>query len=302
MDGMGDSQPTSNQLALVRSDIWFDDGTVVLQAENALFRVYRGVLAAQSPIFRDTFSIPQPATQDTYEGCPLVVLHDSATDLRLFLLATHDAGYLTKNPVDGITTLASLLRLSTKYDVDHIRSRMVSILRSIYPSHLLGYRMRRWPAAYQEKDSDDFVALRLAEEFDVPSVLPVIYYECCRYTTSDLLQADISFADKSKCILARDTFSEEWSRRIYSFLCNDPGPTCMDVPSCSRARFRRLGASELTFGPVFTETCTSIAAWGLCAICLVDAKKSFEAQRSALWHALPSLFGLAPWDDLLSDD
>ncbi|KAJ7721648.1 hypothetical protein DFH07DRAFT_760334 [Mycena maculata] len=73
---------------LVRSpDVWFEDGTVVLQAQATLFRVYRGVLAAQSSILRDTFAIPQPATRDTYEACPLVVLHDSASDLRHFLTA-----------------------------------------------------------------------------------------------------------------------------------------------------------------------------------------------------------------------
>jgi hypothetical protein len=33
----------------VRStDVWYDDGTLVLCAEDTLFRVYRGVLAAQS--------------------------------------------------------------------------------------------------------------------------------------------------------------------------------------------------------------------------------------------------------------
>lgn len=76
------------------SDVWFDDGTVVLQAETTLFRVYRGVLVAQSPIFRDTFAIPQPPAQEMYEGCPVILLHDSPGDLELFLLATHDAGYV----------------------------------------------------------------------------------------------------------------------------------------------------------------------------------------------------------------
>ncbi|KAJ7642455.1 hypothetical protein DFH06DRAFT_928666, partial [Mycena polygramma] len=96
-------------------------------------------VAAQSPIFRDAFSIPQPATQETYEGCPLLVLHDSAADLRLFLLATHDAGRLIvrirslmNTPVDGMATLSALLRLSTKYDVGHIRSRMIVILQTLY--------------------------------------------------------------------------------------------------------------------------------------------------------------------------
>ncbi|KAJ7652409.1 hypothetical protein DFH06DRAFT_923835, partial [Mycena polygramma] len=113
-------------------------------------------VAAQSPIFRDAFSIPQPATQEKYEGCPLLVLHDSAADLRLFLLATHDAGRvpltstviqlcfelivrirsLMNTPVDGMATLSALLRLSTKYDVGHIRSRVIVILQTLYPSSL----------------------------------------------------------------------------------------------------------------------------------------------------------------------
>ncbi|KAJ7459345.1 hypothetical protein FB451DRAFT_971995, partial [Mycena latifolia] len=65
------------------TEVWFDDGTVVLQAEGTLF--WCTVASWQSPIFRDMVTIPQPSAGDTYEGCPLIILQDSPKDLALFL-------------------------------------------------------------------------------------------------------------------------------------------------------------------------------------------------------------------------
>ena len=74
------SPPNSAMAATASFDkhptLWFDDGNVVLIAENTGFRVYRGVLAKHSEIFRDMFLLPHPdselAIEDTYDGCPIV--------------------------------------------------------------------------------------------------------------------------------------------------------------------------------------------------------------------------------------
>lgn len=60
----------------VLSDIWYDDGNVVLQAQNTQFKVYRGILAQSSPVFKDMFMLPQPSLEGTQlvEGCPVVQL------------------------------------------------------------------------------------------------------------------------------------------------------------------------------------------------------------------------------------
>ncbi|KAJ7605448.1 hypothetical protein DFH06DRAFT_1252854 [Mycena polygramma] len=51
-------------------DVWFEDGTVVLRAEQPLFRVYRGILAAQSPtIFKDTFDMPKTCPSQWHRKC-----------------------------------------------------------------------------------------------------------------------------------------------------------------------------------------------------------------------------------------
>lgn len=72
-----------------RSSVWFEDGNVVLQAENTQFRVYRGILCASSSIFKDMFSIPQPplSKERLVEGCPVVYLPDSAIDVQYVLEA-----------------------------------------------------------------------------------------------------------------------------------------------------------------------------------------------------------------------
>lgn len=73
----------------VRSEIWYDDGSVILQAEGVQFKVYRGVLAESSSVFSDMFSIPQPTSAETelIEGCHVVHLSDSAEDVRYILEA-----------------------------------------------------------------------------------------------------------------------------------------------------------------------------------------------------------------------
>ncbi|GJJ10916.1 hypothetical protein Clacol_005144 [Clathrus columnatus] len=46
-------------------DLWFDDGSIVLRANNptTLFRVHRAMLARHSEVFRNMFAIPQPQSQ-----------------------------------------------------------------------------------------------------------------------------------------------------------------------------------------------------------------------------------------------
>ena len=42
------------------AELWFPDGSIVLQAEAIYFKIYAGILSQASPVFRDMFSLPQP--------------------------------------------------------------------------------------------------------------------------------------------------------------------------------------------------------------------------------------------------
>ena len=68
-------------------EFWFEDGNVILVARDVEFRIYKGLLADHSPVFRDMFSLPQPPAPSDGEipPCPIVHLSDSPEDLRYVL-------------------------------------------------------------------------------------------------------------------------------------------------------------------------------------------------------------------------
>lgn len=68
-----------------RSKIWMPYGDIILQAESTQFRVNRDVLAKQSSVFSDMFSVPQPPNEPTVEGCPVVHVSDTAKDWEMLL-------------------------------------------------------------------------------------------------------------------------------------------------------------------------------------------------------------------------
>lgn len=81
-------QPVVSQIR--HPELFFPDGSVVISAQQTLFKVYIGVLALNSEVFRDMFSIASgtlPADAPTYDGCPLIQMPDEAIDLERFLKA-----------------------------------------------------------------------------------------------------------------------------------------------------------------------------------------------------------------------
>lgn len=75
------------------AEFWFEDGTIILIAQNIEFRVYKGPLIRHSPVFSDMFSLPQPVSaphsplssasgNDEMTDCPVVHVTDSPYELR----------------------------------------------------------------------------------------------------------------------------------------------------------------------------------------------------------------------------
>jgi hypothetical protein len=70
----------------IRSEIWYDDGSVVIQANSTQFRVHRSILSAHSSVLKDMV----PNAEELVEGCPIILLSDSAEDMAHLLKALHD--------------------------------------------------------------------------------------------------------------------------------------------------------------------------------------------------------------------
>lgn len=78
-------------------EVWFEDGNIVLRAQDVLFRVYKGILSRESPVFMDLFKLPQPEQQkEVHEesGCPVVEVQEKAEDMEMFLTVLLDSKYV----------------------------------------------------------------------------------------------------------------------------------------------------------------------------------------------------------------
>lgn len=110
-----DAEGSESQVILSK-EVWFSDGNLVVQAENTLFKVFRGILTHESALFHDMLSLPQPQQPDgdqtsseMYEGCAVVKLQDDARDIQILLAALHHHEYVT------VTCLAGTLIFGTSF-------------------------------------------------------------------------------------------------------------------------------------------------------------------------------------------
>ncbi|KAJ7729771.1 hypothetical protein B0H16DRAFT_1586302, partial [Mycena metata] len=129
-----DTQPNSPKRV---EELWFEDGNILLQAGDSQYRVYRGVLAARSPVFRDMLAFPQPPDSEVVDGCPLVRLPDCDKEVTFLLKALFDPEFL--RPFPSRTTfeiVTGCLRLSHKYEVASLRRLCLVHLSSGYDTEL----------------------------------------------------------------------------------------------------------------------------------------------------------------------
>ncbi|KAJ7473285.1 hypothetical protein FB451DRAFT_1248909 [Mycena latifolia] len=132
--------------SIVRSELWFQDGNIVIIAGSAAFKVHRGQLCRHSEVFDDVFSIPQPKDQDLYDGCPWVEVYDCPSDVLYFLKALYDGLYFKTPGANDFPAVAAVLRLSTKYLVEHLRQRCMTRLELDWPFTLSGWDQREQAA------------------------------------------------------------------------------------------------------------------------------------------------------------
>jgi len=295
--------------AKIRSpDIWFEDGSIVLQAELTQFRVYRGILSANSPIFRDMFSLPQPNEGELVEGCPVVTLFDSAVDLSHFLRAIHDAGYYDRTKTKEFSLVASVLRLSSKYNVEYLRERAIAHLTECFPTTLGEWNLRHNANIMETFPARPFLVLQLARKFDIPAMLPAAMY-CCActpdikslcdgITSIDGSHIELDWEDKRSCLLARQKLYD--AQRIRLFGCLLDLPTCARCDSGKLEYLRRLEHKSIQSGfPYpFQQKFDLSFDQAVCKECYNRSFSSFSAARQELWDDLPSLFDLPSWAEL----
>ncbi|TFK22935.1 hypothetical protein FA15DRAFT_671032 [Coprinopsis marcescibilis] len=302
----------------VRSpEMWLDDGSVVLQAENVQFRVHRTILARNSGIFRDLFMVPQPKGEPSLEDCPIVLLPDSAEDVKHMLVSLYDRSYSSTEAMP-FKVAAAMIRMGRKYDIPHLLNGGLNRLISEFPSKLAEWE--KLPPHYTHLVQEEgllFDIVNLALENNIQAILPAAYYLCVQ-DLNDLLsgikRSDGSIARlpsdvQRTCIIGRERILQSQSQYTFAWVelmgtgeqvdCSLP-QVCTEIgnqltkeiwiPLPDVSRTLEKWSSFISLFPEMTDRA--------CPNCREDARAIHESGRQRVWDMLPTFFDLPDWADL----
>ncbi|KAI4520192.1 hypothetical protein K525DRAFT_248791 [Schizophyllum commune Loenen D] len=299
-------------------ELWFDDGNIVLQAEDTQFRVHRSILAIHSNVFRGMLSLPQVGCdEEKIDGCPVVFLPgDAAQDMTYLFMAIYYSDFFESPPAPTTFAIAAgILRAATKYDILMLRNRAVRHFDTVYPTELPPSPVDTVVGipptfgTFQPSRQEDAEALHLARTLDLPWIRPYAMY---RVSTRGLIadqettqQADefqcVSVADRFKCLQAQTKLLYATLNDVLSFLrTSHTSHSCQSADRCKQSRIEWM-EEALQWDWIDPFLIEFEPRWekGLCEECVCVAKADFEDGRAIVWSKLPEMFSVAKsWDHL----
>ncbi|KAI0743007.1 hypothetical protein C8Q80DRAFT_948709 [Daedaleopsis nitida] len=314
--------PADAPAPLIRRDdeFWFEDGTVTLVARDVEFRVYKGLLASRSPVFRDMFSLPQPTTSSDIPSTPVsldvprVHLTDSPDTFReLLRILTPDVNshsahlpgtFEISHP--SCFTIASCTRLGHKYQMDGVVEHCLRYLRKYFPTSYDEFEELSHfvPPAFDH--SDAICVINLARLVGDTSLLPTAVIACCVNFNAEELIDGFLWSDGSReilsrqdllCLTAKERLARECVERVrYRFWAGLPAERCQQA-YCVNSQPHTLlqEAMMYTMSSVISgHPFSAMGRAGFCDACtqVVDVRDREVMLR--IWQDLPTTTGVGP--------
>ncbi|KAJ7910694.1 hypothetical protein B0H13DRAFT_2272324 [Mycena leptocephala] len=298
------NEPTEPQRV---QELWFEDGNIVIQAGNSLYRVFRGILATHSPPIPNLWK-----------------------DVPLYASQTQTGRFFEPFPAStSFEIVAGCLRLSHKYGVDYLHRRALTHLSSAYRTKLV-------ESDKSFHDSDDLsrpaaemcswdwptektymiAIIQLAREVDALWILPSAFYELAfNYGTLGKaifhgvvfngVPARLSPQDQDSLVEGHNIQTASTTADILRFLFHPSGiKGCTSSQKCFSVR---LQAMESLRGDLREYASAPLDVWAevdwiflenLCPACLAVLKQTHKDARQAFWDKLPEMYGLPEWEEL----
>ncbi|KAF5374142.1 hypothetical protein D9615_008824 [Tricholomella constricta] len=310
-----DDGPRAEEELKARSDIWFNDGNIILEAQGKQFRVHRGVLAKHSDVFKDMFDVPTPPNDPTVEGCQIVHLTDSAQDVEHLLSCLYDWLHYSSEPLP-VRILSALVRLGHKYAFLQFRDEAVSRLEYDYPNDIKNYLQpkKEYALIRYEEPNERLDILNLAREYKLHTILPSLYMELfTKYHLNEII-AGVDRKDGTSFHLPQDeklVWAVGFSRyraasmkHTFYWMTNVPYEGCTSRKCRNAARVVSHGVIYDFNDHIYPCLFDWNKEWeeNLCESCVSAAKVEHEEELNKIWEAVPSFFGLPSWGDLSNFD
>lgn len=230
--------------------------------------------------------------------------------------------------------LASILRLSTKYFISHLRTQSIRYLSKTWSYSLRGHDDMVDMALNSPRIADNSYpyvhpmhVLNLARETNVLVVIPSALYFLSLYPLTDLLLADhpkltVDHPSKPSSTLSpldikyytlmfqhRLDIILDFVRRFCGERSATAGCTNLDGSACTKCFLRlsfRLSRSWMPrTGPLhyMVQAANQITEdQVICDTCRRTFCQDVSTLREEIWKGLPSVVSLSTWEELISTD
>ncbi|KAI0691728.1 hypothetical protein C8Q76DRAFT_592250, partial [Earliella scabrosa] len=295
---------------------WYEDGSVVLIAGRVGFRVYRGLLADCSPVFRNMLPSTQ-LPQSTGTGgttvlwaCPEYHLSDSPAELRelLKVLIPRAEANLFESTHPTYETISACVRLGHKYQIEPLVKQSLAYLSRFYPSDFDALLQGGQCCPPRFTFSHAIGVVNLARLTGTSALLPTALALCCTLKAHQLVDgfqhADgaretLAPTDLALCIQAHRALVREHVALVFKVFAPERARGCIGGAACVEG-MRRLLGEQAERVQSFT-TPLPYAQWhvvselhrsAVCPPCFLLLKKREEDLRRDIWNRLPALVGV----------
>ncbi|KIJ55494.1 hypothetical protein M422DRAFT_41450 [Sphaerobolus stellatus SS14] len=142
-----------------RSPVKQQEGWKPVIVKMVAFRVDSIRLKNMAVVFKDMLAFADGKTEcvDTFEGVPVVRVHDSSAEFAVFLDVLGNTHQIENwhMTIKTISKIDVLLRLGDKYVIDHLRPACIQALRNAFPKDLFNWEtssMRRYESLLEKRD------------------------------------------------------------------------------------------------------------------------------------------------------
>ncbi|KAJ7155156.1 hypothetical protein C8R46DRAFT_1227109 [Mycena filopes] len=256
---------TNNNPGLTRAEgLWFEDCGLIVQAETTIFRVSRDFLAFHSPVFKDMLSLPPPTGADLVDGCPFVLLPDTAEDVTVFLKAL--IHYETKDT-------------ALKFELEKAdRVSLVILARQLSIEWIL-------PVAFYRICQVPITASILDDSIPKPDQINIM--NACGYLEGSAVSTMLAFLwpksgpqVNAECISPADCHQSRIQYRRLREVWRQRKPVV-----------RPLLPFEIWDSDDWEDL-------DVCHVCMASMALAHQEAMQKLWNGLPELFGLPAWADV----
>ncbi|KAI0072966.1 hypothetical protein K474DRAFT_1667191 [Panus rudis PR-1116 ss-1] len=261
-----DSSTATGKTLAEEHGLWFEDGSIILSAENTLFKVHRSVIHRYSEVFCDILAFPQPEADvedSRVSELPVVHIPDTPFDTMHLLSAMYYGHkYFGESVTLPFETALSMLHMGTKYQIAVIRKEAILRLKLCFPTSLddfcrldLNCELGKHPNRVVDcgricfRPRDAIMAVKMGITCDVPEILPAAFYICAQLPYSMLLNGAADDRGKvwkldeqclEACLKGRDKLRVAFMRSLRLLFFHEPLPGCISPKKCTEMKVQML--------------------------------------------------------------